>query len=300
FPCKMQAAQPAGYTRPGARAWKTVHGRSTGFASRLAGQQQGCRPRRLEPSAVADTARACLSLSSRLTCAFFDHPRQGPKSVQNLLELGLALLEGREFAVDIMHFHLEGHGRHSAVRAGLGDQMIALRWLPVGAFRVASLATGTDQTAGLIAESDILRAEAVNLQQAGISVWYQTPHGHAEKLTGRWLIDPIEQCRGAARAPLVAEVKGLITAVGDKAEGDAHARFGGNFMFRTGAKTGQKIQRGRLQAGLFAAWFVVLHAELEGIDTPVFPELGGKVEGAADRQGIGAIELYKVFLFEQI
>src|SRR5690606_39421434 len=109
-----------------------------------------------------------------------------------------------------MHFHLEGHGRHSAVRAGLGDQMIALRWLPVGAFRVASLETGTDQTAGLIAESDILRAEAVNLQQAGISVWYQTPHGHAEKLTGRWLIDPIEQCRGAARAPLVPEVKGFI------------------------------------------------------------------------------------------
>src|SRR5690554_99449 len=296
----MQAAQPAGYTRPGARAWKTVHGRSIGFASRLAGQHQGCRPRRLEPSAVADTAPACLSLSSRLTCAFFDHPRQGPKSVQNLLELGLDLLEGREFAVDIMHFHLEGHGRHSAVRAGLGDQMIALRWLPVGVFRIASLETGTDQTAGLIAESDILRAEAVNLQQAGISVWYQTPHGHAEKLTGRWLIDPIEQCRGAARAPLVPEVKGFIAAVGDKAEGDAHAGFSGDFMFGTRTETGQEIQRGRLQAGLFAAWFVVLHAELESVDAPVFPELGGKVEGTADRQGIGAIELYKVFLLEQI
>src|SRR5690606_9256782 len=253
----MQAAQPAGYTRPGARAWKAVHGRSIGFASRLAGQHQGCRPRRLEPSAVADTARACLSLFSRLTCAFFDHARQGPKSVQNLLELGLALLEGRVFAVDIMHLHLEGHRRHSAVGAGLGDQVIALLWLPVGVFRVASLETGTDQAAGLIAEGDIPRAEAINLQQAGISVWYQTPHGHAEKLTGRRLIDSIEQCRGAARAPLLPEVKRLIAAVGDKAEGYAHAGFGGNFMFRAGAKTGQEIQRGRLQAGLFAAWLVV-------------------------------------------
>src|SRR5690606_31109806 len=108
--------------------------------------------------------------------------------------------------------------------------------------------------------------------------------GH--QLTGRWLIDPIEQCRSAARPPLKPEVKGLITTVSDKAEGDAHAGFGGDFMFRAGAETGQKIQRGRLQAGLFAAWFVVLHAELEGIDAPVFPELGGKVEGAADRQGV--------------
>src|SRR5690554_6725798 len=103
--------------------------------------------------------------------------------------------------------------------------------------------------------------------------------GH--QLTGRWLIDSIEQCRGAARAPLVPEVKGFSPAVGDKAEGDAHARFGGNFMFRTRTETGQEIQRGRLQTGLFAAWLVVLHAELEGIDTPVFPELGGKIEGAA-------------------
>src|SRR5690606_38772549 len=234
---------------------------------------------------------SCLSLSSRLTRACFDHPRQGPKSVQNLFELGLALLEGRVFAVDIMHLHLERHRRHSAACASLGDQVIALRGLPVGVFRIASLETGTDQTAGLIAESDILRAEAVNLQQAGISVWYQTPHGHAEKLTGRWLIDPIEQCRGAARAPLVPEVKGFIAAVGDKAEGDAHAGFSGDFMFGTRTETGQKIQRGRLQAGLFAAWFVVLHAELESVDAPVFPELGGKVEGTADRQGIGAIEL---------
>src|SRR5690606_1546142 len=138
------------------------------------------------------------------------------------------------------------------------------------------------------------------LQQAAISVWYQTPHGSAEKLTGRWLIDPIEQRRGAARAPLVPEVKGFIAAVGDKAEGYAHAGLSGDLMFRAGAEKGQKNQRGRLQAGLFAAWFVVLHAELEGVDAPVFPELGGKVEGAADRQGIGAIELYKVFLFEQI
>lgn len=80
--------------------------------------------------------------------------------------------------------------------------------------------------------------------------------GH--QLTGRWLIDPIEQCRGAARAPLVPEVKGFIAAVGDKAEGDAHARFGGDFMFRAGTETGQEIQRSRLQAGLFAAWLVVL------------------------------------------
>src|SRR5690606_16339917 len=48
-----------------------------------------------QPSAITDTARACLSLFSRLTCALFDHARQGPKSVQNLLELGLNLLEGR-------------------------------------------------------------------------------------------------------------------------------------------------------------------------------------------------------------
>src|SRR5690606_6181164 len=171
---------------------------------------------------MADIARSCLSLSSRLTRACFDHPRQGPKSVQNLFELGLALLEGWVFAVDIMHLHLEGHRRHSAVRAGLGDQVIALRWLPVGVFRVASLEACTNQAAGLIAESDILRAEAIDLQQAGVSVWYQTPHGHAEKFTGRWLINPIEQCRITARAPLVPEVKGLITAVGDKAEGDAN------------------------------------------------------------------------------
>src|SRR5690606_10102896 len=192
------------------------------------------------------------------TCAFFDHPRQGPKSVQNLLELGLALLEGREFAVDIMHFQREGHRRHSALRTGLGNQVIALRGLPVGVFGVASLEPGTDQAAGLIAEGDIPRAEAIDLQQAGISVWYQTPHGHAEKLTGRWLIDPIEQCRSAARPPLKPEVKGLITAVSDKAEGDAHAGFGGDFVFCAGAETGQEIQRGRLQAGLFAAWLVVL------------------------------------------
>src|SRR5690554_6270174 len=158
----MQAAQPAGYTRPGARAWKTVHGRSIGFASRLAGQHQGCRPRRLEPSAVADTAPACLSLSSRLTCAFFDHPRQGPKSVQNLLELGLALLEGRVFAIDIMHLHLEGHRRHSAMRTCLGNQVIALRRLPVGVFGVASLRLATYQTADLIAKCDILGAEAID------------------------------------------------------------------------------------------------------------------------------------------
>src|SRR5690606_9850253 len=37
-----------------------------------------------------------------------------------------------------------------------------------------------------------------------------------------------------------------------------------------------------------------------GIDTPVFPELGGKVEGTADREGIGAIDLYKVYMLEQI
>src|SRR5690554_3983313 len=122
--------------------------------------------------------------------------------------------------------------------------------------------------------------------------------GH--QLTGRWLIDPIEQCRSTARAPLEPEVKGLIAAVGDKAEGYAHAGFGGDFMFRAGTETGQEIQRSRLQAGLFAAWLVVLHAELEGIDASVFPELGGKVEGAADRQGVGAIEFYKVFLLEQI
>src|SRR5690554_2553267 len=158
----MQAAQPAGYTRPGARAWKTVHGRSIGFASRLAGQHQGCRPRRLEPSAVADTARACLSLSSRLTRAFFGHARQGPESVQNLFELGLSLLEGRELAVDVMHFHLEGHGKHSAVSAGLGNQVIALRGLPVGVFRVASLRLATYQTAGLIAKCDILRAKTID------------------------------------------------------------------------------------------------------------------------------------------
>src|SRR5690554_5967041 len=133
---------------------------------------------------MADIARSCLSLSSRLTRACFDHPRQGPKSVQNLFEFGLTLLEGRVFAIDVVHLHLEGHCRHSAVRAGLGDQVIALRRLPVGVFRIASLETGTDQAAGLI-------AEAVDLQQAGITVWYQTPHGHAEKLTGRWLINPI-------------------------------------------------------------------------------------------------------------
>src|SRR5690554_2239296 len=111
---------------------------------------------------MADTARACLSLFSRLTCAFFDHPRQGPKSVQNLFELGLALLEGRVFAIDVVHLHLEGHRRHSTVSAGLGDQVIALRGLPVGVFRVASLRLATYQTAGLIAEGDILRAEAID------------------------------------------------------------------------------------------------------------------------------------------
>ena len=58
-------------------------------------------------------------------------------------------------------------------------------------------------------------------------------------------------------APLVAEVKRLIAAVGDKAEGDAHAGLGGDFVFCAGAETGQEIQRGRLQAGLFAAWLVV-------------------------------------------
>src|SRR5690606_39428576 len=79
--------------------------------------------------------------------------------------------------------------------------------------------------------------------------------GH--QLTGRWLIDPIKQCRGAARTPLVPEVKGFSAAVGDKAEGDAHAGFSGDFMFRTGTETGQEIQRSRLQAGLFAAWLVV-------------------------------------------
>src|SRR5690554_729983 len=101
-------------------------------------------------------------MPSRLLCAFLDRSRQGPKSVQNLLELGLALLEGREFAVDIMHLHLEGHGRHSALRAGLGDQVIALLWLPVGVFRVASLRFTTYQTAGLIAKCDILWAEAID------------------------------------------------------------------------------------------------------------------------------------------
>lgn len=121
---------------------------------------------------------------------------QGPKSVQNLFELRLALLEGRKLAIDIMHLHLEGHRRHRTMRAGLGDQVIALRGLPVGVFRVASLKPGTDQAAALVAEGDILRAEAVDLQQVGVSVWYQTPHGHTEKLTGRRLIDPIEQCRG--------------------------------------------------------------------------------------------------------
>src|SRR5690606_28180707 len=79
--------------------------------------------------------------------------------------------------------------------------------------------------------------------------------GH--QLTGRRLVDPVAQCRGAARAPLLPEVKRLIAAVGDKAEGYAHAGFGGDFMFRAGTETGQEIQRGRLQAGLFAAWFVV-------------------------------------------
>src|SRR5690606_40945828 len=115
---------------------------------------------------------------------------QGPKSVQNRFELGLSLLEGRVFAIDVMHLHLEGHRRHSAMRTGLGNQMIALRWLPVGVFRVASLETGTDQAAGLIAEGDILRAGAINLQQAGIRVWYETPHGYAEQHSGRRLIDP--------------------------------------------------------------------------------------------------------------
>src|SRR5690554_41659 len=115
-----------------------------------------------QPSAITDTARACLSLFSRLTCALFDHARQGPKSVQNLLELGLNLLEGRVLAVDVMHFHLEGHCRHSAMRTGLGNQVIALRGPPVGVFRVASLRLATYQTAGLIAEGDILRAEAID------------------------------------------------------------------------------------------------------------------------------------------
>src|SRR5690554_5633750 len=111
---------------------------------------------------MADIARSCLSLSSRLTRACFDHPRQGPKSVQNLFELGLALLEERVFAVDIMHLHLEGHRRHSAMRTGLGNQVIALRGLPVGVFGVASLRLATYQTAGLIAKCDILGAEAID------------------------------------------------------------------------------------------------------------------------------------------
>src|SRR5690554_2972613 len=147
----------------------------------------------LEHPTISDGRHSMRLFIALLTAdrACFDHPRQGPETVQNLLELGLALLEGRVFAIDVMHLHLEGHGRHSAACAGLGDQVVALRGLPVGVFGVASLKTGTDQTAGLIAKCDILRAEAVDLQQAGISVWYQTPHGHAEKLTGRWLINPI-------------------------------------------------------------------------------------------------------------
>src|SRR5690606_38903201 len=101
-------------------------------------------------------------MPSRLLCAFLDRSRQGPKSVQNLFELGLSLLEGRVFAIDVMHFHLEGHGRHSAVRAGLGNQVIALRGLPAGVFRVASLRLATYQTAGLIAKCDILRAKTID------------------------------------------------------------------------------------------------------------------------------------------
>src|SRR5690606_39081552 len=171
-------------------------------------------------------------MPSRLLCAFLDRSRQGPKSVQNLFELGLALLEGREFAVDIMHFHLEGHGRHSALRAGLGDQVIALLWLPVGVFRVASLRLATYQTAGLIAEGDILRAEALDPYPRRIGVGNKAHQGMGHQLARRWLIDPIKQCRGAARAPLEPEIEGLIAAVGDKAEGDAHGGFGGVFMFR--------------------------------------------------------------------
>src|SRR5690606_40997578 len=64
--------------------------------------------------------------------------------------------------LDIMHFHLEGHCRHSAMRTGLGNQVIALRGPPVGVFRVASLRLATYQTAGLIAKCDILGAEAID------------------------------------------------------------------------------------------------------------------------------------------
>src|SRR5690606_41458135 len=109
-------------------------------------------------------------MPSRLLCAFLDRSRQGPKSVQNLFELGLSLLEGRVFAIDVMHLHLEGHRRYSAVSAGLGDQVIALLWLPVGAFRVASLRLATYQTTGLIAEGDILRAEAIDPHPGRIGV----------------------------------------------------------------------------------------------------------------------------------
>src|SRR5690554_3639161 len=115
--------------------------------------------------------------------------------------------------------------------------------------------------------------------------------GH--QLTGRWLIDPIEQCRGAARAPLVPEVKGFIAAVGDKAEGDAHAGFSGDFMFGTRTETGQKIQRGRLQAGLFAAWFVVLHAELESVDAPFSQSLAEKSKGPLIAKALGRLSSTK-------
>src|SRR5690606_42063615 len=41
------------------------------------------------------------------------------------------------------------------------------------------------------------------------------------------------------------------------------------------------------------------HPDLHSFPTRRSSDLG-KVEGAADRQGVGAIELYKVFLLEQI
>src|SRR5690606_19105797 len=115
-----------------------------------------------QPSAMADTARACLTLSSRLTRAFCGHARQGPEAVQNLFELGMSLSERRGCGIDVIEFHLEGHCRHSAMRTGLGNQVIALRGPPVGVFRVASLRLATYQTAGLIAKCDILGAEAID------------------------------------------------------------------------------------------------------------------------------------------
>src|SRR5690554_5708046 len=122
--------------------------------------------------------------------------------------------------------------------------------------------------------------------------------GH--QLTGRWLIDPIKQCRGAARTPLVPEVKGFSAAVGDKAEGDANAGFGGDFMFRAGAETGQKIQRGRLQAGLFAAWFVVLQPELEVENAITLPVSDNLRVGPANRPRVWEPRIQHIFVLKKL